>query len=302
MNKPTADALAAIQQWMQAAITHPNGVQAGIADLSVGNSLPVEDAILPSSKMTGLERLQIYGRAYFGRLIECLQAQFPAVRTAIGDDAFNAMAFGYLAQNPSTDYSLGAFGQSFDTFLAATRPMPSEKIDSGQPDFADFLIDLAKLEWTYADVFNGKGPETSEQLSASDLTGLTADEFAESRLIPFDCVRLLQFRFPVHEYISALRRETTATIPDARRVNLVVTRRTYIVRRFEVDRQQFQLLRSILDGRTIGDSLQQLCAEPETDIRTLTSDLQKWFRDWTAAPLFAGRIATERSSTTTQTS
>jgi hypothetical protein len=88
-------------------------------------------------------------------------------------------------------------------------------------------------------------------------------------------------------------------VPDARQVNLVVTRRDYIVRRFEVDRRQFHLLEAILEGATIGDSLQQLCTEPETDINILSSELQKWFRDWTAAPLFAGRSKNGHSSATT---
>src|SRR6478672_11411179 len=98
--------LSDIQHWLQTAITHPAGVRAGAANSDVlqggvGQSVDIRRVILPSQEMNSEERLQIYGRAYFGRLIECLRAQFPAVHHAIGDDAFDGLAFGFLVDHPS---------------------------------------------------------------------------------------------------------------------------------------------------------------------------------------------------------
>ena len=284
-----------IQNWLQAVITHPDGVRAGInsqtaRELVDVTQSDVERVILPSSEMTSLDRLQIYGRAYFGRLLECLAAQFPSVRYAVGEEAFNGLAFGYLVDHPSKSYSLATLGSSFDDYLNATRPLRSEDAELGEPDFADFLIELARLERVYGEVFDGPGPERSSTLNVSDLDGLSPQDFADSRMAFHSCVRLLELRFPVHEYATAIRRGLEPTPPVARPIHLVVTRRDYIVRRFEVTKPQFQLLTSLLKGETVGAALIKLLNEALTDSGTLQTDLQSWFRDWSAAPLFAELI------------
>ncbi len=280
-----------IQRWVQAVITHPEGVRTGVDSAAARQLVEVtqsnvEQIILPSSEMTSLDRLQIYGRAYFGRLLECLAAQFPAVRHAVGEEGFNGLAFGYLVDHPSKSYSLSTLGSSFDEYLTATRPPRSDEIDPDAPDFADFLIELARLERVYAEVFDGPGPERSPSLNVSELAGLSPQEFADSRLIFHSCVRLQELRFPVHEYATAIRRRLEPNPPIARAIHLVVTRREYVVRRFEVTRPQFQLLTSLMKGETIGESLIELLVEQTFDAVTLQANLQSWFREWSAAPLF----------------
>jgi hypothetical protein len=289
---PTEYSLAEIQRWLQTVITHPGGVSAGVASTEAMQVIPVavdqiEQVILPSRELNSFSRLQIYGHAYFGRLIECLKAQFPAVHHAVGDKAFNGLAFGYLNQVPSRSYTLGHLGDSFDLYLQQTRPARAEHEGADQPDFADFVIDLARLERTYNDVFDGPGPERSSTLQASDLSGLTAGEFANCRIQFHSCVRLLELRFPVHEYASAVRRGAEISPPDARPVLLGITRRDYIVRRFELTRLQFQLLNSLRNQSTIGQALSACCSDPELDALPLRANLQQWFYEWAAAPLFA---------------
>lgn len=281
-----------LQRWMQTVITHPDGVSAGISSSDAAKSITIslidlDRVIQPSREMSSLDRLQIYGRAYFGRLIECLKAQFPAVLHAIGNEAFDGLAFGYLIQHPSRTYTLSSLGDSFDAFLLATRPARIESPDADKFDFADFLVDLAKLERIYSEVFNGSGPERSRSLQASDFENLSAEDFANCRLIPHDCVRLVELRFPVHEYATSVRLGTDPQLSASRAVYLVVTRREYIVRRFEVTRTQFDLLSSIVRQATIGESLQLLCAHENVDLNSLAIQLRTWFQNWSAAPLFA---------------
>jgi hypothetical protein len=289
---PDSSPLNTIQRWLQAVITHPHGVRAGVDSLTARQLVEVTSAdivqvILPSREMTSLDRLQIYGQAYFGRLLECLSAQFPAVKHAVGEDAFNGLAFGYLVDHPSKSYSLSTLGSSFDEYLTATRPPRSDEADPDQPDFADFLIELARLERFYAEVFDGPGPERSPTMNATELAGLSPQDFADSHIVFHKCVRLLELQFPVHEYATAIRRKLEPTPPVARPIHLVITRRDYIVRRFEATRLQFRLLKSLMNGETVGEALIQLLTEPTTDATMLQADLQSWFRDWSAAPLFA---------------
>jgi hypothetical protein len=299
MTKPHS--LRDVQKWMQEVITHPDGISKGVSSSEATKSIGItvdqlEQVILPSRDMSSLDRLQIYGRAYYGRLIECLRTQFPAVRAAIGDEAFDGLGFGYLIQHPSKSYTLGSLGNSFDAFLATTRPARVNSTEEHQPDFADFLIELAHLERIYGDVFHGDGPERSRSLQPSDFEGMSAEDFSDCRLIPYPCMRLLEFQFPVHEYASAIRQGTEPTAPIARPVSLVVTRRDYVVRRFEITRPQLVLLSSLQQNATVGESLKTLCEHPEIEMRSLTSELREWFREWSAALLFSHVVLGQPSS------
>ena len=293
-----------IQRWVQAVITHHEGAAAGVSSTEARQSIDVdlqdvERVILPSSQMNGLDRLQIYSQAYFGRLIECLRAQFPATRHAVGETEFDGFAFGYLIQHPSKHYSLTVLGDSFDAYLQQTRPARTEPLDeqggTNDFDFADFLIDLAKLERIYSEVFDGPGSEDVPSLSPSDLAGISPERFARCRLVLHECVRLIKLRFPVHLYATSVRQGVPAEISEARPVYLVVTRRDYVVRRFEVSRPQFEMLSALGEQATIEQSLEVLCAASTSDLKSLQKDVRQWFHDWSTALLFAELVPPDRA-------
>jgi len=88
------ESLERIQRWMQAVIAHPDGVLRGADSLEARQHLEItadqiEQVIAPSRQLTGEERLAIYGRAYFARLLECLRSVFPCVAKTIGEEAFD---------------------------------------------------------------------------------------------------------------------------------------------------------------------------------------------------------------------
>ena len=294
-SRPADRSLATIQRWLQTVIIHPDGIKPGILSLDAQRLFAVtpdetELVILPSARMTSIERLQIYNHAYFGRLIECLEAQFPAVCHAVGDELFRSLACGLLVEYPSASYTLGKLGESFEQFLTQTRPARDPDQNHDGPDFADFLIDLAQLERVYGEVFDEAGPEQTRSLELRDLDGLTADEFAGCQLTFHGCVRLLKVQFPVHEYSTAVRQGIEPKPPVCRPICLVVTRREYVVRRFEVTATQFDLLAALKQQTTIGDALHRLFDQSAIDAEEMRVNLRASFRDWSAAPLFAGLV------------
>jgi hypothetical protein len=280
--------LDSLQRWMLSVITHPSGIEAGVTSDSARETVDVttdqlERVVCRSERLSSADRLRVYGNAYFARLLECLRSEFPAMVKALSEEAFDGLAFGYLLEHPSQTYTLSRLAAELPKHLAATRP-PRE---ANVPDFADFLIDLAMLERTYSEVFDGPGPEQTPTLKPSDLEGLMADEFAGSRLVMHDCVRLLSLQFPVHEFATAVRHGGEADFPAARATCLVVTRRDYIVRRFEVSPMQFALLTSLRDGATIGEALLSIQPLDGAGLSQLATDLRGWFFEWSAAPLFS---------------
>ena len=280
-----------LQRWMQSVITHPAGIESGANSDSARTALGVvvdelDDVVCRSQRLSSADRLRIYGNAYFARLLECLRAEFPAMVQALGEEAFDGLAFGYLLDHPSQSYTLSRLAAELPAHLTKTRPPREADGDQDSPDFADFLIDLAILERTYSEVFDGPGPEQTLLLKPSDLEGLSVEQFADSRLVLHDCVRLLSLRFPVHEYATTVRHGEGSEFPDARPTLLVVTRRDFIVRRFEVSPIQFALLAALQRGSTVGEALLAIQPHAEDNLSQLATDLRRWFGEWASAPLF----------------
>lgn len=92
----------------------------------------VEGVLARSNVLGPLDRLAVYGHAYFARLLDCLREEYPVLKHALGDEAFDAFATGYLQEHPSRSYTLFELGAKFPDFLRDTRPA-AETAD-GHPD------------------------------------------------------------------------------------------------------------------------------------------------------------------------
>ncbi|MCH8828247.1 MAG: putative DNA-binding domain-containing protein [Planctomycetes bacterium] len=289
MSTPSpSPSLKTIQQWMQAVITHPDGVETGIRspeakaqiDLSNGR---LEDVVSPSAALTSHERMHIYANAYYARLLECLEDEFPAVVHAMGEEAFGGMAFGYLQQFPSMSYTLSDLGAKFPHYLQETRP-PRENGD--EPDWADFLIELARLQRIYSEVFDGPGIERTELLQVEDLTSIPVENWGRVRFRTAPCLRLESFQFPVHDYASAVRNEEDAVFTQPAATYLIISRLKYRVRRWACSRQQHDLLKSLDAGKTLNEAIADTLAADDGDLDAVAANLRDWFEEWSVNGLF----------------
>ena len=114
-----------------------------------------------------------------------------------------------------------------------------------RPDWPDFLIDLATLEWTFAEVFDGPGVEGQPLLRPRRCKRSPPERFAEARLVPVPCLRLLTFRYPVNAYFTAARQAEGGggvPHPDPAPEYTALTRRDFIVRRYPATPPQYALL------------------------------------------------------------
>ncbi len=277
-----------IERWMQSVISHPDGAAAGVMSEAAQQQIPISPAdvdrvVTRSKSLTSLERLQIYGNAYYARLVECLRDEFPAVAAAVGAEAFDAFAMGYLQSYPSQSYTLARLGANFPRFLAETQPDSADQAAA----WGNFLVDLATLERIYSEVFDGPGSEGQSPLAPADLEGIPPEAWPEVKLIPVPSLRLEAFRFPVHEYITAVRHEDSATIPAPAATCLAIVRRDFIVRRVPLSRVQFDLLSQLLVGQPLGGAIALALENADTDFEDLAGQLQAWFHDWTAWQFFA---------------
>ena len=284
MPSPAHD-LATIQAWMQSVITHRTGVIDGIAsaDARALIDLPpadIEQVIGRSSQQTSVERLEIYSGAYFARLLECLRAEYPIMAQAMGTELFDEFAVEYLERYPSQSYTLNDLGANFARFLAETRPTATDEDNS----WLDFLVDLAKLEWCFAEVFDGPGAENLRLLGLDQLQGFDADSWAETRLRAVSCLRILRLDFPVQVYYRAIRDRAEAVPPDRGPTWLAVSRRNYVVRHHTMAPAEAEILEAILAGTTVGEAIGRAAAP--SDFAAFAEDLRRWFHHWTAEGFF----------------
>jgi len=283
-----------VQRWFQAVITHPDGVESGI-DAQAAQELialkrsELEKIIRRSKNLTAEQRLGIYANAYYARLIECLRESFPVLARTLGREVFDAFAFDYLQRYPSTSYTLNRLGDRFAEFLNQTRPDRTE--GTGAPEWPDFLIDLARLEWNIEQVFDGPGVEKERVLGVEDLRGMDGAKFGEARIVPVVCLRLLEFRYPVNDYYTAVRKlregEAMPGPPAAGKQYLALTRREYVVRRIEVSGAQHALLWRLQEGSTVGEAIAASASLWQGDTAAFADAIRRWFSDWSAAGLFA---------------
>jgi hypothetical protein len=283
-----------VQRWLQSVIMHPFGIEAGIEspqardEIDVG-AKDVESVIGRSKKRTSLERLAVYGNAYYARLLECLREVFPVMCKWLGEDLFHQFALGYLQRYPSRTYTLDRLGAEFAQYLEETRPRTPASAD-GEIDkqaWPELLIDLARLEWTIGEVFDAPGVEGQTLLTAEEIAGIPPERWPTARLKPVGCLRLLKFRYPINDFFSQIRADEEPDLPRPQETYLALTRRDYVVRRYPLSRPQHELLQAIVEGATIEAAIARAAAVTDESDDELAINLREWFALWARAPLFA---------------
>ena len=278
-----------LQRWMQTAVMHPDGVEEGLNSAEARDVIDagveeVETVVTRSKALTAVERLSIYGNAYYARLLECMREEFPVTAHCLGDETFDAFAVAYLQKYPSKSYTLCELGARFPQFLVETRPEREE----GEPaiNWPEFLADLATFEWTFNEVFDGPGVEGKEVLDEAQIRAVPPDRWPDARLVPIPCLRLLELRFPVQDYHAEVREENSPTVPAAAPTYLALARRRYVVRHSVLTEAEYRLLSALAAGRSVGEAIEEVARSPGADVEHLAKNLHDWFRRWAALGFF----------------
>ena len=132
--------------------------------------------IAPNSRLSAFERLEIYNRQYWYRVLGALAEDFPALRALIGERRFEALSIAYLTEHPSRSFTLRNLGSKLPEWLSA------------HPEHAGrrhrLAVDLVRIEWACVEAFDApeRDPLTQRQIAA--LQG-------ESKLALQPCLQLV---------------------------------------------------------------------------------------------------------------
>ncbi|MDE3167971.1 MAG: putative DNA-binding domain-containing protein, partial [Acidobacteriota bacterium] len=110
-------------------------------------ALAAAGLIKPNSRLSAAERLEIYSRSYWCRLMDSLREDFPGLEAILGHAAFDRAAAAYLADCPSTSFTLRDLGSRLESWLRAHR-----RYAGRNPALA---TDMAQLEWAHIVAFDG---------------------------------------------------------------------------------------------------------------------------------------------------
>ena len=217
--------------------------------------------IKPNSLLTSFERLEIYNRQYWFRVIDAVSEDFPALRAVLGRERFDSLVLAYLRENPSTSFTLRNLGARLPAWLASYPELTG-------PQHA-LAVDVARLEWAYIEAFDGA---SLMPLGWKDFAGLGRD--STLRLQPH--LQLLDLQYPVDDVVLAVHRGTPATdivsnavserrqssevtLPEVSRSNAYLA-----VHRFEdsvyyrrIEREEFLLLADLRDGDSIATAIER---------------------------------------------
>ncbi len=219
------------QEWMQAVVTHPQGVQKGALSTTMDGKLrEIESLISPSKSLSSQQRIGIYNSSYFARLLECFQSEYNGLLNALGAELFEHLTWSFLQLYPSTSYTLNKLGELFPTFLKNSL---EENLQGESPDWWQlFILDMALYERKYVEVFHGDG---HENIISDDVFGVEPLKLSPS-------VALLELQFPISECIGEFRENETNSFPVQEKTYCVFSRQNYRIKVHTVDFEEWEAL------------------------------------------------------------
>lgn len=244
-----ATPLGEVQRWMLTATTYPTGLREGLRAAHAGQGLDIHALIATPAGIDPHARLAIYANGYWLRLIECLQAEYPALSRLFGQELFAFFARAYLSQHPSSSPTLHALGARFPHFLRGSqRPRQGQQRQR-------FPLELAWIERALSEASRAPGLEEADTDAQMDAAALA---------IGLPCVvclpattRLTIVSHTPERFRSWLSGSSSNQSPPVDRVFLAVRRHRYRVGIEPLtDWQFFALRQAVCRPRTLVE-----CAE-----------------------------------------
>ena len=170
------------------------------------------------------------------RLLECMRADFPALRRFVGEPVFDAFAKAYIVTEPSHSPSLFDLGAGFPQFLDHTKPTNSE-IGA----LLDLPAEIARLERGRTEVMRARGIEDDPPPPAfSPLEIFTSD----LKMQATPCLRLLELKFSLADFFDDATDQDQPPQPEQRRSFVAIGRFDYRINVKEIDPWQFAFLKA----------------------------------------------------------
>ncbi len=243
------------------------------------------DFVKPNSRLTSMERLEIYARSYWFRVLDCLYEDYPGVRAILGERRFMKLATAFLARFPSASFTLRDLGGRLPAFIKAEQAFSAPR--------TALATDMARFEWAQVVAFDGP---SSPALTQDDI--LDGGPALRVALQPH--ITLLECEYPVDEFSLALKKRDAALrgeasnaltsmpgskpaarprLPRPARTLVAVHRQNNMLFLKRLEPEAFAILAALRDGKRLSTACAAALrdADPEIDWATR---VREWFQTW----------------------
>ena len=252
--------------------------------------------IKPNDRLTSFERLEIYNRVYWFRVLDCLYDDYPGLRAVLGERKFMKLVTAYLAKYPSASFTLRNLGSRLEKFIREQPKWarPHERV----------ALDMIRFEWAQVVAFDDPAKPS-----------ITPDDILDARpeklglgLQPY--LSLLQLDYAVDEFLIAVRKSESdilrseasnivETMPKAsrrskkkvrppkrQRVHLAVHRFDNTLYYKRLEPEAFAILIALRDGETVANACAVGLAASRRRRFNWSSQIKNWFNDWSSLGWF----------------
>jgi hypothetical protein len=257
--------------------------------------------IRPNDRLTSFERLEIYNRQYWFRVLSCFAEDFPGLCAVLGQRRFDRLAQAYLTDCPSQSFTLRNLGSRLVPWL--------EKHPGHLGRHKRLALDTARLEWAQVEAFDGPA-ETP--LQPQDLAEGGSAEM-KLRLQPY--IQLLEMRYPVDDLLLEVNQDTedeeTASNAVAGRrrrarahryralrpqpIFLAVHRHDDSVYFRRLEPESYRLLAALAAGKTLGTAAGLAFRASPIPLDERAETVREWFELWAALGWFCRPLAAPAS-------
>jgi hypothetical protein len=211
--------------------------------------------VKPNSRLSSLERLEIYNRSYWFRVLEAFGDDFPGVRALLGAKRFERLRRSYLADCPSESFTMRDLGQQLVAWM--------EQNPAAAGANYEIALDMAKLEWAEIESFDAA---EYERLSPADVAALAPESVLQLqphlRLVKggheVDTL-LLEIRESAKRHGGvprAVAQKRTARAKSADPLYFAVHRFELVVHYKRLDAEMFRLVSTLAEGGSVAGAVE----------------------------------------------
>jgi hypothetical protein len=247
--------------------------------------------IRPNDRLTSFERLEIYNRQYWFRVLDGFSDDFPGLRAVLGDRRFDTLAKHYLTDCPSQSFTMRDLGSRLESWL--------RKHPAYAPGRLQLALDMVRLEWAEIEAFDGA---SVPPVTAAVLVG-AAPAKLRLRLQPY--IRLLDLHYPVDDLLLAVKQDPPSDIASnameerqkRKKVSAVARLKptpVYLaIHRLEntvyfrrLEREEFTILRTLNQGRTLERAIVAAFRGSKIPAQDRAPHVASWFQNWSTLGWF----------------
>jgi hypothetical protein len=248
----------------------------------------VADFIKPNDRLSSFERIEIYNKQYWFRLIDNLYDDFPGLRAVLGESRFHRMSIAYLEKHPSTSFTLRDLGQYLPKFLAKNPKWAAPR--------RELARDVIALEWAHIVAFDG------EELPPLDIDELLDGANPAALRLRFQPhLTFLACDYPVDDFLIATKRRAEPrgeasnaisekrtrapvqkiALPRPAKAFIAVHRQEDNVWYKRLEPEAYRICRALSGGLTLEEAIRRAVGRRKVD-EAFGAKLRDWFAQWAA--------------------